>query len=585
MTRSRGCDLGRIRVRRPLPARPRRPDVRRRGLRPRPRLPGREQPARRRGPCSPSSPASRARPAQPRPGAACGVGKVTVDGRRPPRVRAPRRQAARPAGRAGHCTGERAHRSTIQYAGHAAARCAAPWGERRLGGALRRRDRRRPARRCAVLVPVQRPARRQGDATASRSPPSRRTPSSPTAGWSTSGSGASRTTWVFEQPEPMATYLATVQIGRYDDAPARRGRRCRSTVVVPRRGPTAAAHDFGRQPQMIDVFAGAVRAVPVRRLHRRRDRRRPGDPARGAGRVDLRRQPRRRPSGAAERLVAHELAHQWFGNSLTVGRWQDIWLHEGFACYAEWLWSEQRRRRDRPTQHAREASARGWPRLPQDLVLGRPRAGPDVRRPALQARRADPARAARSRSATRRSSTGCATGSPSHRFGTVTTALLTDEVSRSGRGHRAAAPVALAARAAGPARLAGAAGTGRLNSQRRHRTEPTSAPPPPPSSPARPPGRAPRRPVRPTAESTARGSTRQAAAARLEPGLLADPGRCPRPQPFGSGQRLDGAGLAQRSGPPRRSRRSRPPRSGSTSTPTGRPRAAATSTRSPHGPG
>ena len=41
------------------------------------------------------------------------------------------------------------------------------------------------------------------------------------------------------------------------------------------------------------------------------------------------------------RLVAHELSHQWFGNSLTLGRWRDIWLHEGFACYAEWLWSEE----------------------------------------------------------------------------------------------------------------------------------------------------------------------------------------------------------------------------------------------------
>lgn len=151
---------------------------------------------------------------------------------------------------------------------------------------------------------------------------------------------AAMTTWTYEQAEPTATYLMTLQIGEYEQH-----RLTKSPVpmsaVLPDRLRRNFDHDFAHQPQMMKLFVELFGPYPLSTGYTvvvtDDDLEIPleaqGISIFGANHCD--------GTGRAERLIAHELAHQWFGNSVTVRRWRDIWLHEGFACYAEWLWSEE----------------------------------------------------------------------------------------------------------------------------------------------------------------------------------------------------------------------------------------------------
>ena len=157
-----------------------------------------------------------------------------------------------------------------------------------------------------------------------------------------------KTTWEWDATEPMASYLATIDIADWDvhEWTTADGLPVYDAVSSNITGALRSEIDssLARQGEILDLledFAGPYPFSTVGAIVPDQDD------------LFFALETQTRPvysklfwldsDGNAEEnddVVVHELAHQWYGDYVAVQRWKDIWLNEGFATYAEWLWSE-----------------------------------------------------------------------------------------------------------------------------------------------------------------------------------------------------------------------------------------------------
>jgi aminopeptidase N len=149
------------------------------------------------------------------------------------------------------------------------------------------------------------------------------------------------TTYVWDARYPMASYLSTVNIGEFDLETGKSPQGIPLRNYYPAGSTAAVRRPFAHEGEMLDFYSQTFGPYPFDVYGSLVIDAEVGT-ALEAQTLSLFGIDMLDPDNVPETelTVAHELAHQWFGDSVSVADWGDIWLNEGFATYAEGLWIE-----------------------------------------------------------------------------------------------------------------------------------------------------------------------------------------------------------------------------------------------------
>lgn len=140
-------------------------------------------------------------------------------------------------------------------------------------------------------------------------------------------------TFTWEMDSPMATYLALLAVSEYRRVESEGPGGIILRDYLPVDFGDTVPSSFQRTGEMISLFESWFGPYPFDRYGHVVVTGFPGAMENQTmsmmGRLAL-----------DESTVAHELAHQWYGDSVSPSRWKDVWLNEGFATFAELLWLE-----------------------------------------------------------------------------------------------------------------------------------------------------------------------------------------------------------------------------------------------------